>query len=177
MIIPIGKYRGKSVEWLILNAPNYVKWILDQPAPAGPLIPLKAELLRRIEIFDAKRILEPCRNCSSTAFRFTGYQDVSYELYSWCETCDCYNTGAASWKLTVIKTYRDALKFIERRCGGRPSAYRAIIKAIAKAKGFPERSSEARIQKFFGEVQRDSEDPGYSPFDASPARSPELVNA
>jgi hypothetical protein len=151
MIITFGKFRGRSVEWLVLNAPGYVKWVINQPAPAGPLIPLKSELLRLIDMFDAKRILEPCINCKSTAFRFTGYQGVSYELYPWCETCDCYNTGAASWKLTVIKTYRDALKFIEWHCRGRPSAYQAIIRAIAESKGFPERSSEVRIQKFFHE--------------------------
>ncbi len=179
MIIPIGKHSGKSVEWLVLNRPDYVKWVLKEPTrPGSGLASVKAESLRLISLVDEKPIIKPCHNCSNTATRFTGYQENSYTFYAWCETCDPYRlSGAVEWKLTVIRTYKDVLNFIERRCDGRRGEYRLAINTIAMAKGFPERSSEAGIQKFLGEVQGDSEDPGYSSFDASPARSPELVNA
>jgi hypothetical protein len=151
MIITFGEYRGRSVEWLVLKRPDYVKWILDQPTPTWPLAGVKSEVLRLISIFDAKAILKPCIGCSRTAIRFTGYKGNSYMLYEWCDTCDPYQDGAAPWKLTFIKTYTDALKFIKQHCDGRGSEYRLAINTIAVAKGFPDRSSPARIRKFFGE--------------------------
>ena len=158
--LPFGKYRGKSVEWLVLNKPDYVKWVLEEPTrPGSALASAKAEALRLISIFDAKPILKPCSgsNCSRTAIRFTGYQGNSYTLYEWCETCDPYElSGAVEWKLTVIRTYKDALNFIKEHCDGR--GYRLAINAIAMAKGFPERSSPARIKKFFGEDVKPDEE-------------------
>jgi len=177
MIISFGKYRDKSVEWLVLNTPDYVKWTLERSAPTGPLAAVKAEALRLISIFDSKPIVKPCDNCLNTATRFTGYEGNSYTFYAWCETCDPYQlSGAVEWKLTVVRTYNDALNFIERHCDGRGGEYRLAINTIAMAKGFPERSSKARIQKFFSEIQRDSENRGFSSLDASPARSAKLAN-
>lgn len=151
MIIPFGKYRGKSVEWLVLKAPDYLKWVLEQAAPTGPLAAVKSQALRLISLFDAKPILKPCSgsNCSKTAIRFSAYQGVPFGMYAWCETCDSYRLGAAPWKLTDIKTYSDALKFVRQHCDGRGPEYRAAIDTIARAKGFPDRSSEPRIHKFF----------------------------
>jgi uncharacterized protein (DUF3820 family) len=151
MIIPFGKYRGKSVEWLVLNRPDYVKWVLEQPAPTGPLAALKADALRLVSIFDAKPIVTLCKNCQKTATRFTGYAGNPYMFYAWCETCDCFNTGAVSWKLVITKTYVDTLNFAHLHCEGLRSDYRRAINAIAMAKGFPERSSAARIKQFFKE--------------------------
>jgi hypothetical protein len=153
MIITFGEYRKRSVEWLVLKRPDYVKWILERPAVAGPLAAVKAEVLRLVSIFDAKPILKPCsgRNCSKTAIRFSAYQGVSYDMWAWCEACDPFRFGAAPWKLTDIGTYNDALEFVRQKCDRRGPDYRAAIDAIARAKGFPDRSSEARIQRFFKE--------------------------
>jgi hypothetical protein len=153
MIIAFGKYQGKSVEWLVLNKPDYVKWVLEEPTrPGSALASAKAEALRLISIFDAKPILKPCNGCSRTAIRFTGYQGNPWCYYAWCETCDPYHrSGAVEWKLTVIRTYKEALNFIKQRCDGRRGEYRLAINTIAILKGFPERSSPAGIRKFFGE--------------------------
>jgi hypothetical protein len=153
MIIPIGKHKGKSVEWLVLNKPDYVKWVLELPAPYGALAAIKSQALRLISLFDSKHIVKPCtnRNCSRAAIQFSGYKGNPWCYYAWCDTCDPYRAGAAPWKLTIIKTYTDALKFIQRHCDGRRSDYRLAIDTIARAKGFPERSSPPRIRKFFGE--------------------------
>jgi hypothetical protein len=152
MIITFGEYRGRSVEWLVLKRPDYVKWILDQPAPTWPLAGVKSEALRLISIFDAKPILKPCNGCSRTAIRFTGYQGNPWCYYAWCETCDPYHlSGAVEWKLTVIRTYKDALNFIKQRCDGRRGEYRLAINTIVILKGFPERSSPARLKEFFRE--------------------------
>ena len=130
-----------------------MKWVLQQPAPTDPLATVKGEALSLIELFDAKQIVKPCsgRNCSRTAIRFTVYEGVSSPLYVWCDRCDPYQLGAVPWKLTVIKTYNDALNYVQHHCGGRRSDYRLAIDIIAKAKGFPDRSSPSRIQRFFSE--------------------------
>ena len=154
MIISFGKYRGKSVEWLVLNRPDYVKWVLEEPTrPGSALASAKAEALRLISIFDAKPILKPCtRKCLIPASRFTGYQGNPWCYYAWCETCDPYRlSGTVGWKLTIVRTYKDVLNFIERRCDGRRGEYRLAINAIAMAKGFPDRSSPARLKEFFRE--------------------------
>jgi hypothetical protein len=143
MIIDFGKYQGKSVEWLVLNAPDYLKWVLELAAPTGGLVAVKAEALRLISLFDRKQILKSClgRGCAKTATQLSGYQGNSYSMYAWCDTCDPYQAGATRWKLRLIRTYNDALDFIQQTCDRRRSAYRAAIGTIARAKGFPERSS------------------------------------
>ncbi len=153
MIIPFGKYRGKSVEWLVLKRPDYVKWILDQPAPTWPLAGVKSEALRLISRFDAKPIVKPCSgsNCSKTAIRFTAYEGDWYYPNAWCETCYPYRDFPASLGPTDIETYKDVLKFVRQRYDVRDGDYRAAIDTIASAKGFPERSSPARLKEFFGE--------------------------
>jgi hypothetical protein len=152
MIITFGEYRGRSVEWLVLKRPDYVKWILDQPTPTWPLADVKSEVLRLISIFDAKAILKPCgRNCLVSVSGFEAYDGNPYMLWPVCDMCDPCQNGPAPWKLSVIRTYNDALNFIKQHCDGRGSEYRLAINTIAVAKGFPERSSPARIRKFFGE--------------------------
>jgi hypothetical protein len=158
MIIPVGKYRGKSVEWLLLKAPGYVKWMLEESAITGPLAAVKTEALRLISVFDRKQILKECRgrNCLKAASQLSAYQGNSYDMYAWCDTCDPYQAGAARWKLRLIRTYKEALDFIQRTCDGRRSAYRAAIDTIAIAKGFPDRSSQARLKAFFSESHPDA---------------------
>jgi hypothetical protein len=151
MTITFGKYRGKSVEWLVLKAPDYLKWILEQPDSTCNLASVKTEALRLISLFDAKQITKPClgSNCSKAAIQFTAYQGNPYLIYAWCDTCDPYQQGASPGKLTFIKTYRDALNYVKRDGGGRSSDYKGAIKKIAMAKGLPARSSEAQMKEFF----------------------------
>ena len=56
MIINFGKYAGKSVEFLILKQPEYVKWILDSDGIIGPLFRVKEEILRLINIFFDRKL-------------------------------------------------------------------------------------------------------------------------
>src|SRR5260370_32214525 len=154
MIITFGEYRGRSVEWLVLKRPDYVKWILDRPAVAGPLIPVKAEALRLVSTFDAKPILKPCsRNCLVPASGFTAWDGNPYMLWPVCDMCDPCQKGPAPWKLNVIRTYKDTLNFVKLHCDRLRSDYRLAIETIAQAKGFPEKSSKAAIQRFFERVE------------------------
>jgi hypothetical protein len=151
MIITFGEYRGRSVEWLVLKRPDYVKWILDQPTPTWPLAGVKSEVLRLIPIFDAKPILKTCSEHYTLPLSgFTTWKGNPHNLCAVCDLCDPSQQGPVPEELKVIRTYKDALDFIRsgdaRRCD-----YRLAINTIARAKGFPERSSPARIRKFFGE--------------------------
>jgi hypothetical protein len=125
MIINFGKHRGKSVEWLVLKAPDYLKWILEQSAPTGNLASVKAEALRLVLLFDGKQITKECcgSNCRNTAIQFTAYVGNPSLIYAWCDTCDPYQLGATRWKLRFIKTYEEALNYVKRDCDGRRSDY------------------------------------------------------
>jgi hypothetical protein len=49
----------------------------------------------------------------------------------------------------VVKNYKGALQHVEWTCGGVKSAYKSMIRAVALAKGLPERSGDKEIDAFF----------------------------
>jgi len=51
--------------------------------------------------------------------------------------------------LTVVRTYSDALHYIEWTVRGVKSGYKAIIRALALRKGLPKRSGDAQVDAFF----------------------------
>jgi hypothetical protein len=70
-------------------------------------------------------------------------------LYYWCNSCDPYQAGAIEGKLTIITTYRQALDHISLSCKKRSRDYIAIVKALAHAKGLPDRVTEGQAEAFF----------------------------
>jgi hypothetical protein len=151
MLVNFGKHEGKTVEMLVLKEPDYVKWVLYQPSPSGELERIRSETLRLIAIFDHKPILGSCtgRECVNSPVRFSAYAGSSETLYTWCGSCDPYEAGANSGRLTDIYTHPDALAHVDRTERGVRSGYRAIVKAMAVAKGLPNRSGEAQVRAFF----------------------------
>ncbi len=151
MLVNFGKHKGKSVEWIVLKEPDYIKWVLDQPDPNGNLETIMTEALSLILVFDAKPIVKACHgsNCNKPAVRFTAYEGNSSSIFTWCEACDPYQTGAVHGKLRILSTYDDALHHAEFSCDGHRSDYKTIIKEIAIAKGLPRRSPETQVKAFF----------------------------
>ena len=49
------------------------------------------------------------------------------------------------------------MNFAELHCDGRRSDYRLAIETVAHAKGFPDKSSKASIQRFFEDVESEEE--------------------
>jgi hypothetical protein len=151
MQVTFGKHHGKYLTTLILKEPNYVKWVLEQTAAAGPLAQVKAEVERLVSIFDDKPITQGCygRNCNKQAVKFSAYVGSPSPLCTWYDSCNPYHRGALDGKLVELKTYRKALQHVALTCGERKGRYRAIIKSIALAKGLPKRSRQQHIHAFF----------------------------
>ena len=147
MAITFGKHKGKSEEVAVLGWPDYVSWVLAQPNPSGPMIPLAARFRALIEAFDRKPLVKTCR-CGKPATRFSLYRnDVT--AYWWCDTCDPYSAGAIEGRLSTGRTYRDALNHVRITCGDAKTMARAVVRTLAEAKGLPKRLSAKAAVAFF----------------------------
>jgi hypothetical protein len=156
MNVGFGKHAALDVRRLVVQHPDYVKWVLEQAQPSGQLAALAANVHRYIQIFDAKPFVKECTGkkagarCARPVTRGTAYHShgLNVDLYWWCDTCDPYQMGAAA-TLIDVSTYSDALSVVERY-GGRKSDYGAIIKYLSRAKGMSARVTDAALETFFG---------------------------
>ena len=154
MQISFGKNKGKTVECLIINDPDYISWLLRADANGEVR---KAQLYAGslMRIFDAKPLRKKCDgcNCSAIATRATFYTG-NVHPYWWCDNCDPSDQGANPGNLHVVKTYLDALAYVECFCGGRKRDYRHVVRLFALLKGFPARSSKNSCEIFFSAKSR-----------------------
>lgn len=155
MIINFGKkHIGKSVEFLVLKEPSYVKWVLGSDDITGPLLLVKNEILRLINIFDKKAIINKCAggDCYKGATRASLYKDNT-RLMWWCDDCNPDPILILNGRIRLISSYREALSLVERYCEGRKSDYQVLIRDLAQAKGLSKRVGEKTIQTFFHNIQ------------------------
>lgn len=150
MHISIGKHEGKSVGNVVVKEPGYTKWVLAQPNVNGELLKMKTEMDRLVQIFDCKKIIRKCdgNDCSKPAVKYTAYANNPSSLNVWCDTCDPYQAGAIRGKLTELKTYKDALDYVDMSCNATKAIYKTIISEMAAAKGLKKRSSNDEIDRF-----------------------------
>src|SRR5690606_41071399 len=127
MNITFGKHKDKSTELILLTEPDYVKWVLNKSDASGPLLKIKNEFNRLIEIFDKKNLIKKCNGCGEPATRFSFYNGTIDPMV-WCLKCDPYSQGAIEGKLNILNKYKDALQYVEYFCGGSKSYYKGIIK-------------------------------------------------
>lgn len=148
MAITFGKHKGTTEEIAVFRWPDYVSWVLAQPNPTGPMIPLAARFRTLIDAVDRKPFLKRCHGCGKPATRFSLYRnDVS--PYWWCNDCDPYSSGAIEGRLSVGRSYRDALNHVKYTCGNTATQARAVIRTLAEAKGLPKRLSAKAAVGFF----------------------------
>jgi len=151
MIISFGKHQGTTVALAVLKDPDYILWLLGQQGATGPLASVRIEAGHLISVFDAKPIKDACRghNCQNQAVRFSAYHGGLVDLYPWCDTCDEHQAGAMRSRLSIVKTYMQALNHVDSYFGSRRADYQRIIRNIASAKGLPDRCGEKQAQAFF----------------------------
>ena len=151
MDLTFGKHSGKSVEMLLLKEPQYLGWMLTQKDARGVLKQAQDHARKKIAEFNGKPFTKKCGGhlCSEVATRCTVYLNNVTDPRWWCEDCNPYQAGANAGKLQSLKTYSDAYQHVGIYCSGRVSDYRAIILAMAKAKGLPARVGEKQALEFF----------------------------
>jgi hypothetical protein len=104
--------------------------------------------VRLIRVFDAKSILTPCAECKGLATRWSLYQGA-INLSPWCDACDPSGHRPTSGKIVVVERYTQALDYVSMYCGSRKGSVRALIKALARAKGLPVRVRDRDTMAFF----------------------------
>jgi hypothetical protein len=148
MLLTFGKHHGMSVESLVLKEPDYAVWLLAQMGATTEIHTAKGEVGRLIQVYDEKPILESCRGCRNRATRCSLYFK-SVRPRWWCDECDPDDGCPSTGKLRIIRTYLEAIHYVESYCGARQNDMRSLIKALAQAKGLSERVGEVDASAFF----------------------------
>ena len=160
MIITFGKYYGRSVEWLIVEDPAYVDWLLGCPSPRGRMRLVCDEARRLIASFDSKPILVQCegKDCNALATRLIMCCGVTRPTYL-CLTCNPRNPMLPS-SLADIRTYQEAIQFIKAVWFGNKRAMRELIGLMVKAKNPTQRAHEERSEMSYHRwIHQDRSDP------------------
>lgn len=139
MQLQSGKHKGKEYAQVVLRHADDVIYQLDTYPTGKPA----QEFSRLIAIFDAKPFTTTCYGCKGAATRATSYASTP-NLFFWCDDCDPHGQGASQGKLTVIKTFRQAVRTASETKGDQ----RLIIKNLAEAKGCPKRLTAAAAVAF-----------------------------
>lgn len=105
------------------------------------------EFKRLIAKFDARPFETPCAGCGATATRASAYRNSS-SLMFWCDNCDPYSSGADRGKLTMIRTYQEALRHVGGTFTAPRTEKRNIILALAHGKGLAKRLTEDAAKAF-----------------------------
>jgi hypothetical protein len=150
MLVTFGKHSGKSAEMLVLKHPDYAWWMLGVELPTAFLRQVQQELRRLIKVYNDKPIVVPCQapDCGSTATRGSVSRGAVWPRF-WCDECDPYQLGASSGKLQIVRSFEDAICYVNMFCEGRKDMMRILIKELARAKGLPTRVGEQQAEKFF----------------------------
>jgi hypothetical protein len=138
-----GKHEGKSFEVVFLKDPTFAHYLSINGQPG-----IAKEFQKLIKRFDEKPMTVTCANCANTATRATGYGGgTGLKLFFYCENCDDPWIDEAEGHL--IRTFDDALKFIDDKRNGNKAAKRATIRKLAEAKGLPKKVGEKEALAFF----------------------------
>lgn len=150
MVVGFGKYTGRTVEYIVIREPGYIRWMFEEVKADGVLQKVKTEAQRLITRFDIKPFTQNCNahECHSCASRFSVYIGNCVPFF-WCDECDPYQAGAIDGKLRILRSYWDAVGHVRSTCDGTASEYRCLIRSIGAAKGLPDRLSSIALQKFF----------------------------
>jgi hypothetical protein len=150
MLITFGQHSGKSVELVVLKNPAYVAWMLRVDHASGALAKVQRAAGRLLEIFDAKPILRSCcsPNCGNRATYCTVIRGA-IGPYWWCNGCDLRRFSVRPDKLEIVRSYADAIWYANMYCNDRKKDLEVLIRALAQAKGLPERVGEVQAVAFF----------------------------
>ena len=141
MNMTFGKYKDKPVAWVLINDPSYFSWMRSKGMDNWREYIFALDLVRRLdELPFVNTRCHGSKGCSNEVSRLTLYKGQFNGAYWFCEECDPYNMGAVSGALSSVRTAASILQH---------SQASDILKAMFKAKGGPERKTEAALKKFF----------------------------
>lgn len=141
MNMTFGKYSGKPVAWVLLQDSSYFSWMRAQGMDKRREYIFALDLVKRLDKMPfVNARCHGSKGCSNEVSQLTLYKGQFNGAYWFCEECDPYNMGAVSGALSSVRTVASILQH---------SQASDILKAMFKAKGGPERKTEAALKKFF----------------------------
>lgn len=143
MDFSFGKHEDKSVAWVLLSHPDYLKWMKEQGMTDKKEYQFALKLLQILEEkpFSKVRCSGSCKG-SNDVTRLSLYQGRNNMNMWFCDSCDPYECGAISGKLSTIKTFNAFLNNGTQKNG--------LLKTYCKAKGVPDRKTNASLKTYFG---------------------------
>lgn len=142
MDMSFGKYVGKPVAWVLLEDVQYFFWMVDSGLSEKIEIKFALKLINIFDELPFKNVKchGKCKG-ENTVTRLSLYNS-QYNYQNWfCDKCDPYNNGSFSGKLTYISKFSHVLYEKDSQ---------TIIKAMASAKGVPQRKTSKALKEFFG---------------------------
>jgi hypothetical protein len=150
MILQFGKFFGRSIYTIALKEPSYAWWLAHEEAATGKFLAAQEAVRELIRRFNEKSFVMPCQGpkCKNLATRGSVYCGTPRPRW-FCDDCNEYQLGASPGKLEVVRTYGDAVQYVDTFCRGDKGFLRILIRELGRARGLPWRVSEAQAAAFF----------------------------
>jgi hypothetical protein len=155
MILTFGRYKMKSLEWLILTQPGYMLWMQHLRDARGRLALARMKANELINLIRRKpfvvRCQRPkCRNLATRGFAKRGSLSVRWM----CSDCEPSDLGDSPHKVSILKDYWDCEKHIHSSRKFKEEDLNPLILDLAHAKGLPKNFGEDEAQQFFQVEER-----------------------
>jgi hypothetical protein len=128
MLIPTGKYAGKTPDYLILKRPHVAQRLLQQ-SPDKKLI---SELKRLIKVFDDLPLVNTCHACLRAPTRITVSTGEDITVHFWCDAHDPRHADAR--RPSGGLTFHEILAYADRHHDNPRAAKGILIAKLTKAK-------------------------------------------
>jgi hypothetical protein len=136
-----GKYAGKTLEEVLLKAPNFA----HRYCRTYPDAPVGREFKRLFDVFDQKRYVALCMGCKMPANRALIFG--SFRLIFLCHRCKPNMVlGRVAY---IAQMYGNLLQHMDKIEGERWDNKRRMVRKLAEAKGLPARFGEKEALAFF----------------------------
>ncbi|WP_459481914.1 exodeoxyribonuclease X C-terminal domain-containing protein [Clostridium saccharoperbutylacetonicum] len=142
MDMKFGKYKDKAVAWVLLEDPNYFHWMQSQGMDSKQEYRFAMNLINKFDQmpYTYARCHGECKG-EHQVTKLSLYSGMFNGDYWFCDRCSPYDCGAMAGKLSVVARFSQVLGH---------SQSKEIIKAMAKAKGVPDRKTKPALKNFFG---------------------------
>lgn len=147
MRLSFGKFKGYSLERVLLTEPSYTFWMLNVENPDRYFKSIRNEIYRLIGIFDQKPMLEKCEDCGQMSTRLSITRG-GHEVFYWCDDCRPRSLEFCGEKIDVVQNLMSAL-CLEIRSPRHYFESNTPLLALAFGKGLTNPLTDRRLEAFF----------------------------
>lgn len=136
MKLSFGKYQNKDIAWVLIEQPDYLKFMFQMKNRDAELSFINS----LIQKLNSLPFQEKCcfEHCSNVASRLSLYNLNSHCIFLFCSDCDPYDLGASDGKLTYLTSLN--VKDLSDS---------ELVKKFYAAKGGPKRKTTTALKTFF----------------------------